>query len=119
LRELWLARNDLGFRVWHLELSFNVRTPRGRRVQAPRHHADRLLPVAAQRSLLALVRGADVMSTIEIIVGRTRLIRDYAPDDSIWSLPEEKRERQALADAQRDLAMGADRLAQTPYAVRG
>ncbi|GLH77405.1 hypothetical protein SSBR45G_23130 [Bradyrhizobium sp. SSBR45G] len=59
------------------------------------------------------------MSTIEVIVGGTRLIRDYAPDDSIWSLPEEKRERKALADAQRDLAIGADRLAQTPYAVRG
>ncbi|CCD93616.1 hypothetical protein BRAO375_2730014 [Bradyrhizobium sp. ORS 375] len=59
------------------------------------------------------------MSTIEIIVGGTKLIRDYAPDDSIWLLPEEKRERKALADAQRDLIMGADRLAQTPYAVRG
>lgn len=59
------------------------------------------------------------MPVVAVVLGGTRIERDYPAKDPIWSLPEEKRERQAVADAQRDLAAGADRLAMTPYAIRG
>jgi hypothetical protein len=59
------------------------------------------------------------MPVVTVVIGGTRLERDYPERDPIWSLPEEKRERQAVADAQRDLAAGADALSMTPYAIRG
>lgn len=45
--------------------------------------------------------------------------RLYAENDSIWQLPEEKRKRKLLADVQRALLTEADKLAQTPYTIRG
>lgn len=59
------------------------------------------------------------MRTIEIVVGNTKISRSYGDDDLIWGLPPEKRERKLVADTQRDLIEEADRLANTPYAVRG
>lgn len=56
---------------------------------------------------------------VGIEAGETSLVRKYELDDPIWKLPQEKRERQALADAQRDLAVLADQLAQTKVTERG
>ena len=59
------------------------------------------------------------MPVVAVVLGGTRIERDYPERDPIWTLPEEKRERKAIADAQRDLAEGADALSKTPYTIRG
>lgn len=56
---------------------------------------------------------------IEIEIGSMRISRAYPVNDLIWDLPEEKRERKAIADCQRDLAMSADLLSQEPIVIRG
>lgn len=56
---------------------------------------------------------------ITINIGPLMIKRQYPVDDPIWALPDEKAERKAIADAQRDLAQEADARSHTQYVVRG
>lgn len=57
--------------------------------------------------------------TLHIEAGNCIIVRLYDENDPIWQLPEEKRERQLLADAQRDLIQEADRRSAEQVTVRG
>lgn len=59
------------------------------------------------------------MAVMKLIVRNTAISREYDDDDPIWSLVTEKRERQMLADAQRDLAIKAEELSRTQITERG
>ena len=56
---------------------------------------------------------------IGVEAGETKIQRAYPLDDPIWKLPREKQERKLIADAQRELTMLADQLAQTKVTERG
>lgn len=59
------------------------------------------------------------VSAVELEIGNMRISRIYPVNDLIWELPEEKRERKAIADCQRDLATAADQLSKEPVVIRG
>jgi hypothetical protein len=59
------------------------------------------------------------VQTIELKSGNMIITRTYPDDDLIWGLPQEKRERKAIADCRRDLAVMADELSHEQVVVRG
>ena len=60
-----------------------------------------------------------MMRRMKYRFGDVQITRLYGPDDPIFRLPDEKQDRQLVADVQRDLQVEADRLAATPVTVRG
>lgn len=59
------------------------------------------------------------MRGIRLTFGDVTIVRFYGEDNPIWNLPQEKRERQLVADVQRELSAEADRLAQIKIVERG
>lgn len=47
------------------------------------------------------------------------IVVSYEHDHPVWNLSEDKRERKAIADAQRALTVEADKRAATPQTIRG
>jgi hypothetical protein len=59
------------------------------------------------------------MRGVKVQTGQLTVTRFYPDEDAIWSLPLEKRQRKLIADAQRDLALEADRLSNEKIVERG
>lgn len=60
-----------------------------------------------------------MLRAVEIKRGNMTIRRLYPEGDLFWELPVEKRERKAIADSQRELAMLADELSHEQVVVRG
>lgn len=57
--------------------------------------------------------------SVQIDLGKTVIYRHYEPNDPIWNLDQEKRKRQAMADAHRDIILAADAVVNIKVVDRG